>query len=170
MDKTIHKTFPAEITLLRPACVGRKKHGAQTASASFFIDAPPPHAKSPSGRTGRYVACPLFLSSEPGFSKAHRDIKVRRIGFVASEITKHRDIAIRAPIGPYRQTRRAVRQMIEAVGGVAADFAETGARRMVALRGGIAALLGQGAAMWRIAIRGSGANRAHPAVTRNNKP
>lgn len=57
------------------------------------------------------------LSSELGFSKAHRDINVRRIGFVASEITKHRGIAICAPIAPYRQTRRDVRAMIEAVGG-----------------------------------------------------
>ena len=57
------------------------------------------------------------LSSELGFSKAHRDINVRRIGFVASEITKNRGIAICAPIGPYRQTRRDVRAMIEAVGG-----------------------------------------------------
>lgn len=57
------------------------------------------------------------LSSELGFNKAHRDINVRRIGFVASEITKHRGIAICAPIAPYRETRRNVRAMIEAVGG-----------------------------------------------------
>jgi len=57
------------------------------------------------------------LSSELGFSKAHRDITVRRIGFVASEITKNRGIAVCAPIAPYRQTRRDVRAMIEAVGG-----------------------------------------------------
>jgi sulfate adenylyltransferase len=57
------------------------------------------------------------LSSELGFSKSHRDINVRRIGFVASEITKNRGIAICAPIAAYRQTRRAVRAMIEAVGG-----------------------------------------------------
>ena len=57
------------------------------------------------------------LSSELGFTKAHRDINVRRIGFVASEITKNRGIAICAPIAPYRQTRRDVRSMIEAVGG-----------------------------------------------------
>jgi sulfate adenylyltransferase len=57
------------------------------------------------------------LSSELGFTKAHRDINVRRIGFVASEITKNRGIAICAPIAPYRQTRRDVRRMIEAVGG-----------------------------------------------------
>jgi sulfate adenylyltransferase len=53
------------------------------------------------------------LSSELGFSKAHRDINIRRIGFVASEITKNGGIAICAPIAPYMQTRRAVREMIE---------------------------------------------------------
>jgi len=38
---------------------------------------------------------------------------IRRIGFVASEITKNGGIAICAPIAPYRSTRRAVREMIE---------------------------------------------------------
>ena len=56
------------------------------------------------------------LSSELGFSKAHRDINVRRIGFVASEITKNRGVAICAPIAPYAGTRRAVREMVEAHG------------------------------------------------------
>ncbi len=53
------------------------------------------------------------LSSELGFSKAHRDLNIRRIGYVASEITKNGGIAICAPIAPYRATRRAVREMIE---------------------------------------------------------
>lgn len=57
------------------------------------------------------------LSSELGFSKEHRDINVRRIGFVASEITKNRGIAICAPIAPYELTRRQVREMIEQYGG-----------------------------------------------------
>lgn len=57
------------------------------------------------------------LSAELGFSREHRDINVRRIGYVASEITKNRGVAICAPIAPYRQTRRDVRAMIEAVGG-----------------------------------------------------
>ena len=57
------------------------------------------------------------LSSELGFSKEHRDINIRRIGFVASEITKNRGIAICAPIAPYRLSRRDVRQMIEQYGG-----------------------------------------------------
>ena len=57
------------------------------------------------------------LSSELGFSKEHRDINVRRIGFVASEITKNRGIAICAPIAPYRFSRRQIREMIEQYGG-----------------------------------------------------
>jgi len=65
------------------------------------------------------------LSSELGFNKAHRDINVRRIGFVASEITKHRGIAICAPIAPYRETRRDVRKMVEAVGGFVEIYVAT---------------------------------------------
>jgi sulfate adenylyltransferase len=53
------------------------------------------------------------LSSELGFSKAHRDLNIRRIGFVASEITKNGGVAICAPIAPYQATRRAVRDLIE---------------------------------------------------------
>ena len=41
------------------------------------------------------------LSSELGFSKEHRDINIRRIGYVASEITKNGGIALCAPIAPY---------------------------------------------------------------------
>ncbi len=57
------------------------------------------------------------LSSELGFSKEHRDINIRRIGFVASEITKNGGIAICAPIAPYDATRKDVRAMIEPGGG-----------------------------------------------------
>ena len=56
------------------------------------------------------------LSSELGFSKEHRDINIKRIGYVASEITKNGGIAICAPIAPYTATRRAVREMIESYG------------------------------------------------------
>jgi sulfate adenylyltransferase len=57
------------------------------------------------------------LSSELGFSKEHRDINIRRIGFVASEITKNGGIALCAPIAPYDAVRKEVRRMIEPVGG-----------------------------------------------------
>jgi sulfate adenylyltransferase len=56
------------------------------------------------------------LSSELGFSREHRDINIKRIGYVASEITKNGGIAICAPIAPYAATRRAVREMVEGYG------------------------------------------------------
>ena len=52
-----------------------------------------------------------------GFSKEHRDINIRRIGYVASEITKNGGIAICAPIAPYDATRKHVRQLIDPYGG-----------------------------------------------------
>ncbi len=57
------------------------------------------------------------LSSELGFSKEHRDLNVLRIGYVASEITKHRGIAVCCPIAPYDDVRRQNRATIEATGG-----------------------------------------------------
>ena len=57
------------------------------------------------------------LSSELGFSRAHRDLNVRRIGYVASEIVKNGGIAICAPIAPYDATRKQVRAMISPLGG-----------------------------------------------------
>jgi sulfate adenylyltransferase len=52
------------------------------------------------------------LSLGLGFDKASRDANIRRIGFVASEITKHGGLAICAAISPYRETRDEVREMI----------------------------------------------------------
>jgi sulfate adenylyltransferase len=48
-----------------------------------------------------------------GFSRQHRDLNIRRIGFVAGEITKNGGVAICAPIAPYAASRRAVRELIE---------------------------------------------------------
>ncbi len=55
----------------------------------------------------------LNLSSELGFSKEHRNLNIQRIGFVANEISKNGGIAICAPIAPYTQMRRNVRELIE---------------------------------------------------------
>jgi sulfate adenylyltransferase len=65
------------------------------------------------------------LSSELTFSKEHRDLNIQRIGFVASEITKNRGIAICAPIAPYTATRRQVREMISPLGGFFEAFVST---------------------------------------------
>lgn len=58
----------------------------------------------------------LNLSSELGFSKKDRNTNIRRIGYVASEITKNRGVAICAPIAPYKEIRREVRDKIEEYG------------------------------------------------------
>lgn len=52
------------------------------------------------------------LSSELGFSREHRDLNILRIGFVASEITKNKGIAVCAPIAPYQSTRARVRGLV----------------------------------------------------------
>ena len=57
------------------------------------------------------------LSSELGFSREHRDINIRRIGFVAAEITKNGGIALCAPIAPFDVIRKEVRAAIQPHGG-----------------------------------------------------
>jgi len=65
------------------------------------------------------------LSSELGFSHEHRKLNVRRIGFVASEITKNGGIAICAPIAPYRSDRRFNRELIIPLGGFIEVYVDT---------------------------------------------
>jgi sulfate adenylyltransferase len=57
------------------------------------------------------------LSRGLGFSREDRDVNVRRIGWVAAEVTKHGGAAVCAPIAPYDETRRWVRSVVEAAGG-----------------------------------------------------
>jgi sulfate adenylyltransferase len=52
------------------------------------------------------------LSKGLGFSKEDRDINIRRIGFVASEMVRHGGVAVCAAISPYRATRNDVRNMV----------------------------------------------------------
>ncbi len=52
------------------------------------------------------------LSKGLGFSKEDRDTNIRRIGFVASEITRHGGVVICAAVSPYRATRNECRAMV----------------------------------------------------------
>jgi sulfate adenylyltransferase len=52
------------------------------------------------------------LSKGLGFSKEDRDINIRRIGFVAAEISRHGGTAVCAAVSPYRATRNDVRNMV----------------------------------------------------------
>lgn len=54
------------------------------------------------------------LSLGLGFSKTDRDINIRRIGFVASEVVRHGGIALCAVVSPYDATRNEVRDMVGA--------------------------------------------------------
>ena len=65
------------------------------------------------------------LSSELGFSKEHRSLNVTRIGYVASEITKNKGIAICAPIAPYQKDRRSNRKLISKLGGYIEVYVST---------------------------------------------
>jgi sulfate adenylyltransferase len=51
------------------------------------------------------------LSAGLGFSKADRDRNIRRIGWVAAEVARHRGMAVACPIAPYENARSAVRAM-----------------------------------------------------------
>ena len=57
-----------------------------------------------------------LLSAGLTFSRADRDLNIARIGFVATEVARHRGIAICAPIAPYAEARERVRQMVSEVG------------------------------------------------------
>lgn len=57
------------------------------------------------------------LSRGLGFSREDRDLNIRRIGWVASEVTKHGGLAVCAPIAPYDETRKWVRGVVENSGG-----------------------------------------------------
>jgi len=53
-----------------------------------------------------------FLSSELGFSKEHRSLNIRRIGYVAHHVSKSGGIVLCCPIAPYEEDRQANRKLI----------------------------------------------------------
>ena len=58
-----------------------------------------------------------LLSSELGYSRAHRDLNVLRIGYVAAQVARHGGIAICAQIAPYAAARAQVRRQACEAGG-----------------------------------------------------
>ncbi|MEM8559912.1 MAG: bifunctional sulfate adenylyltransferase/adenylylsulfate kinase [Bacteroidota bacterium] len=65
------------------------------------------------------------LSKGLGFSREDRSTNVQRIGYVASEVTKHGGIAVCAPIAPYFADRKANRDLISSVGNYIEVFIST---------------------------------------------
>ncbi len=62
-----------------------------------------------------------FLSSELGFSKEHRDLNIKRIGYVAGLISGAGGIVLSAAIAPYEDTRQKSKKLAQQFGG---DFVE----------------------------------------------
>lgn len=67
----------------------------------------------------------LNLTSELGFTKEHRSLNVRRVGFVANEITKNGGVAICALIAPYENDRNHNRNLISSRGGFIEIYVST---------------------------------------------
>ncbi|WP_139977467.1 adenylyl-sulfate kinase [Nocardioides litoris] len=57
------------------------------------------------------------LSAGLSFSKADRETNIRRIGWVAAEISRHGGVAVCSPIAPFDETRQQVRAMVREAGG-----------------------------------------------------
>ncbi len=57
------------------------------------------------------------LSAGLTFSREDRETNIRRIGWVAAEISRHGGLAVCSPIAPFDATRKQVRQMVEDAGG-----------------------------------------------------
>jgi sulfate adenylyltransferase len=53
------------------------------------------------------------LSSELTFSREHRDLNIRRIGWVAGEIVRHGGTVVVAAIAPYEAAREEARRLVE---------------------------------------------------------
>jgi len=56
------------------------------------------------------------LSAGLTFSKADRDLNVRRIGWVAAEVARHGGLAICCPIAPYAAARDQARELARSAG------------------------------------------------------
>ena len=57
------------------------------------------------------------LSKGLGFGREDRETNIRRIGWVAAEISRHHGVAVCSPIAPFDATRKEVRAMAKAAGG-----------------------------------------------------
>ena len=53
-----------------------------------------------------------ILSSELGFSREHRDLNVRRIGYVAGQVVRHGGVSVIAAIAPFDAARRELRETV----------------------------------------------------------
>lgn len=128
-------SYPAVIEELRKAYPLKHKQGF-----TVFLTGLPSAGKSTLANalllkireiTGRQITLidgdeiRTHLSYGLGFSREDREANIRRVGYVAKEITKHGGIVICALVAPYAQARDQVRQMISEVGGYIEVYVST---------------------------------------------
>lgn len=65
------------------------------------------------------------LSKGLGFSQEDREANITRVGYVASEITRHGGIVICALVSPFSRARKIVREMISEAGGFIETYVAT---------------------------------------------
>ena len=128
-------TFPAVAAELRRACPSGRRQGLTVlftglsgAGKSTLANGLVAMLRASTGRKATLLdgdAVRKRLSSDLGFSRAHREINLRRTGFVAAEIAGNGGIAVCALIAPYAASRREFRETVEAVGGVLEVYVST---------------------------------------------
>ncbi|MDP3705992.1 MAG: bifunctional sulfate adenylyltransferase/adenylylsulfate kinase [Legionellaceae bacterium] len=120
-------SFPDIIQLLREAYPSRNKQGftlfftglsgsgKSTLAQALMAKIMSHDKRSVSILDGDIVR--HLLADKLGFSQADRDLNIRIISYIASEITKAGGIAICAAIAPYQNARQQSRQLIAQQGG-----------------------------------------------------
>lgn len=66
-----------------------------------------------------------LISSELTFTQEHRNLNIKRIGYIASLISEAGGFVIAAPIAPYKESRDFARELCKEVGGFAEIYIST---------------------------------------------
>jgi len=66
-----------------------------------------------------------LLSSELTFSEAHRNLNIKRIGYISSMVANSGGIVIACPIAPYKESRDFARNICSEVGGYCEVYCST---------------------------------------------
>ena len=127
-------SYPGVIEELQKTYPARGQQGFAVFLTGFSGSGKSTIANALQARLLELLSCPVslldgdvvrtYLSKGLGFSKSDRSTNVQRIGYVASEIVKHRGVVICAPIAPYAEDRAMNRRRIEREGGYIEVFVD----------------------------------------------
>jgi len=120
-------SFPEVVEILRVAHPPRSKQGFCVFFTGFSGSGKTTVASALIERlmeVDRRTVCMLdgdhvrqMLSSELTFSTEHRNLNIKRIGYVGSEVVRPGGAVVAAPIAPYRSSRRFAREQVQKYGG-----------------------------------------------------